>query len=193
MSSGLFGSGCNTLRVHAASVAEWIRTRHHPPVAVALIAAGERWPDGTLRPAIEDLWGAGAEISHLASADISPDAHLARLGYEAIRGTELDALMSCASGREPAAKGYGSDVAIAAETNGSAILPRLVDGSFTPTTPGLTAEIDRSRRPRLAESACRCIARGLKTVAVRRAHSYQAPSTTLGASSGVGSAHVVGC
>jgi 2-phosphosulfolactate phosphatase len=81
---------------NARAVADWIRAGHETPSPVAVIAAGERWTDGTLRPALEDLWGAGAVISHLASggASVSPEASLARLGYEAIRGAGLDALLS---------------------------------------------------------------------------------------------------
>ena len=44
---------------------------------VALICAGERWPDGTLRPAVEDLWGAGALVDLLLQGgwrDVAPEA-----------------------------------------------------------------------------------------------------------------------
>ncbi len=45
--------------------------------ASAIIAAGERWPDGTLRPALEDLLGAGAILAMVGSADLSPEARAA--------------------------------------------------------------------------------------------------------------------
>ena len=43
-----------------AAVARWLQARGG---TVAVVAAGERWPDGSLRPAAEDLWGAGAVLA----------------------------------------------------------------------------------------------------------------------------------
>jgi 2-phosphosulfolactate phosphatase len=46
------------------------------PRPIAVIAAGERWPDGSLRPSLEDLLGAGAIISALSVSghpDLRPD------------------------------------------------------------------------------------------------------------------------
>lgn len=96
-----------------------------------MIAAGERWGTGALRPAVEDLWGAGAVIAGLVAAgwdDLSPEAELARHGYESVCGRELDSLLGCAGGRELVDAGYRADVEIAAETNTSQAVPLLVDG-----------------------------------------------------------------
>lgn len=119
---------------NAAAVAGWIEASMEPGTGdVAVIAAGERCRDGTLRPAVEDLWGAGAVIAGLAAAgwtSVSPEAQAAVDGYAAIRGRERDALLACASGRELVDRGYRADVEIAAEVNVSAAVPLLLDGYF---------------------------------------------------------------
>ena len=85
---------------------------------MAVVAAGERWPDDSLRPAVEDLWGAGAVLSALAARGrpgFSPEARAARATYDAI-GTDLPAaLHACAGGQELDAIGFGADVDVAAE------------------------------------------------------------------------------
>jgi 2-phosphosulfolactate phosphatase len=56
------------------------------PGAVTVIAAGERWPDGSLRPALEDLLGAGMVIAALVECGgraLSPEAEAARACFEA--------------------------------------------------------------------------------------------------------------
>ncbi len=99
---------------------------------VAVVAAGELDGDD-LRPAAEDLWGAGATVLALAAhgcGPLSPEAQLAADAYEAVRGREAGALGACASGRELADGGFGGDVDIAAEVEASSAVPLLVDGAF---------------------------------------------------------------
>ncbi|WP_260850992.1 hypothetical protein [Rhodococcus sp. WB9] len=45
----------------------WIARHCTSTSVVSVIAAGEKWPGGELRPAIEDLWGAGAVLSALSA------------------------------------------------------------------------------------------------------------------------------
>lgn len=91
--------------------------------AVGLVPAGERWPDGTLRPAAEDLLGAAAIAAGLA--DRSPEADLAVAQFAAVRHRLPDVLAAVSSGRELIADGFAADVALAAELDASTCAPVL--------------------------------------------------------------------
>ncbi|MFM7427901.1 MAG: 2-phosphosulfolactate phosphatase [Elainella sp.] len=96
---------------------------------IGVIPAGERWPDGSLRPAFEDLVGAGAVISYL-EGDWSPEAQLAVAAYRHVQQA-LPALMAqCGSGQELIGRGFAQDVALAAELDVSPCVPSLIDGAY---------------------------------------------------------------
>lgn len=100
---------------------------------VAVVAAGERWPDGSLRPAAEDVWGAGAILSGLVERGVdglSPEAGLAVAAWRAVADDPAAALLACAGGRELVAGGFGDDVVVAAEVDASDVVPLLRDGEF---------------------------------------------------------------
>lgn len=112
---------------NAAAAAAWVAER-----SVSVIAAGERWPDGSLRPAVEDYWGAGAFIAGLAShssTESSVEARSAAAAYESLGDVDL-ALRSCDSGRELIGTGFADDVAVAAAVGSSEVVPVLTDGWF---------------------------------------------------------------
>jgi 2-phosphosulfolactate phosphatase len=101
-----------------------------PNDVVAVVASGERWKgDGSLRPALEDLWGAGA---FLRSLDIegSPEAEAAVAAWEKVDGRPP--LADCASGRELIAYGYPQDVEVAAQVGASEVVPVLSGEAFRP-------------------------------------------------------------
>ena len=96
---------------------------------IGLIPAGERWPDDTLRPAIEDLIGAGAIIDALGGA-MTAEARVARDAWRAAQG-DLDTLIGdCQSGRELIDRGFEIDVSLALERDVSAVAPMLRDGAY---------------------------------------------------------------
>jgi len=119
---------------NADAVASWLMAQHgRDGVRVLVVAAGERWPDGQLRPAVEDLWGAGAVIAGLRRrgwASLSVEATVAADVYENIRGDLQRGLHECVSGRELAVMGLAGDVDVAAEAEASAVVPRLVGAVF---------------------------------------------------------------
>lgn len=101
---------------------------------VGVIAAGERWPDGSLRPALEDLLGAGAVICSLdihgsGRTSLSIEAGTVATTFTASPDVAADVLAS-ASGRELIDGGFPEDVAIATEMDASAVVPVLVGGAF---------------------------------------------------------------
>lgn len=124
-STGSVPTYCGCLR-NASAVAR-AAASHGVPILV--IAAGERWPDGSLRPGIEDLLGAGAVI-HALPGRRSPDAALAEAAFLAARSELRAYLERCASGQELIQRDCAADVALAAELDTSPLAPRLVEGAF---------------------------------------------------------------
>jgi 2-phosphosulfolactate phosphatase len=119
------------------AVAKWLlqRCERQPTLRIAVIAAGERWPDGSLRPATEDQWGAGGLIDLLCEAGwrcVAPVAHAAAAAYRAIAHDIPTALGQCASGRELTKIGFADDVRTAAQLDCSGVVPLLRDGAFIP-------------------------------------------------------------
>lgn len=102
---------------------------------VAVIAAGERWPDGRLRPCIEDWLGAGAVISALGG-EVSADAAVARSVFLATSENLGPTIRDSLSGRELIDRGFAEDVEIALEIGQGAYAPRLVNGAYGPAPAG---------------------------------------------------------
>ncbi len=119
-------AGC--LRNAAATARAAQRLARGAPIG--LIPAGERWglTDGPMRPALEDVLGAGAIAAVLPGA-FSPEAELAAGQFGAARSRGLwGVLAACASGRELVADGFAADVTLAAAHDASEAAPRLRGG-----------------------------------------------------------------
>jgi 2-phosphosulfolactate phosphatase len=122
---------------NATAVAEWLVDhdfggRERP---VTFVAAGEHWPNGELRPALEDLLGAGAIIAALdrrrrSPSTLSRQAAAANATWQATRSDLHRVLRACVSGRELTADGYATDVVLAAEHDRQDAVPVLAGGAF---------------------------------------------------------------
>jgi 2-phosphosulfolactate phosphatase len=119
-----------------AAAAEWVSKQlsEDPQLKVVAIAAGERWKDGSLRPAVEDLWGAGGFLAALDVAGFSPEARAAAAAYQEAEKDLPGLLRDCAGGRELTQYGFPEDAAIAAELDASRAVPVLRDGKLTAST-----------------------------------------------------------
>jgi 2-phosphosulfolactate phosphatase len=96
---------------------------------IGLVPAGERWGDGSLRPAYEDWVGAGAVMDRLLGQDpgvrLAPEAEAAAAAFRTLRP-----LTECPSGQDLVERGFAEDVRIAAEVDASSVVPVLVEGRF---------------------------------------------------------------
>jgi 2-phosphosulfolactate phosphatase len=97
---------------------------------IAVIPAGEKWHDGSLRPSFEDFMGAGAVISYLRGK-LSPEAQLASKAYQGVCQSLKHLIKQCGSGQELIERGFEQDVDLASEINASNCVPTLVNGAYT--------------------------------------------------------------
>jgi 2-phosphosulfolactate phosphatase len=130
---GLAERGCTVVAAslrNRTAVARWLAARDG---TVAVVAAGERWPDGSLRPCAEDLWGAGAVLCLLPPAGLSPEARVAAEAFGAVEGSLAATLHECASGLELVEAGFAEDVELAAQLDAARVVPLLTGGEFVPS------------------------------------------------------------
>lgn len=108
------------------AVAAWLNevTR-----SVAVVACGERWPDGSLRPSLEDFLGAAALVSAF-HGPLSAEAEAAALAWNATADRVPGLVRQCASGRELDERGWTADLDYACQLDVSAVAPVLTDGGF---------------------------------------------------------------
>ncbi|MFA4133023.1 MULTISPECIES: 2-phosphosulfolactate phosphatase [unclassified Brevibacillus] len=109
---------------NAPSVARYIQQQNG---TVTVIACGERWGNGALRPAIEDMIAAGALLHELEGHRLSPEAEIAVAAFRATQDHLPAYLKTCASGQELISMGYPEDVELAAQWNQSGAVPVLND------------------------------------------------------------------
>ena len=109
--------------------------------SIAVIAAGERWGDGPLRPAVEDMLGAGAILAALDPSGAvggeccSPEARSARAAFLDVRPRLFEAISASTSGRELIARGWEDDVATSAALDVTTVVAELIDDAFVAAVP----------------------------------------------------------
>jgi 2-phosphosulfolactate phosphatase len=96
---------------------------------IAVIPAGEKWQDGSLRPSFEDFVGAGAVLSHLKGR-LSPESQLAIESYRGVQSSLKQLIKQCGSGQELIERGFGRDVDLALEVDVSHCIPTLLNGTY---------------------------------------------------------------
>lgn len=131
LSSAAMASGAHVIAGSLRNASAVSRAAQLLGKRIAVVPAGEHWPDGSLRPAIEDLLGAGAITRNLYGT-VSPEASLALSAFSDASKCLLERLLACSSGRELVERGFRRDVELASQLDVSDVVPILVDGAFVP-------------------------------------------------------------
>jgi len=102
---------------------------------IAVIPAGEKWEDGALRVAFEDMVGAGAIISQLmeclpAHGRVSPEARLAADAFRSVEGRLQELLRECVSGRELIERRFEEDITHILHPDAGDCAPVTRDGAY---------------------------------------------------------------
>ncbi|MBE9188862.1 2-phosphosulfolactate phosphatase [Gloeocapsopsis crepidinum LEGE 06123] len=97
---------------------------------ISIIPAGERWNNGSLRIALEDMIGAGAILSHMQGT-FSPEAKAAIAVFQSTKDALLSNLKSCISGKELITRRFAKDVELSAAYNISKCVPLFANNAYT--------------------------------------------------------------
>ncbi|HMS34026.1 MAG TPA: 2-phosphosulfolactate phosphatase [Ignavibacteria bacterium] len=111
---------------NAKAVAEFAMSKGKQ---ISVIPAGEKWTDGSVRYAVEDLAGAGAIISFL-KGKLSPESRSALAVYKSIETELKEQIEKCVSGKELIERGFGKDIDLASDFNVSSCVPGMINGAY---------------------------------------------------------------
>jgi 2-phosphosulfolactate phosphatase len=133
--AGVLVAGC--LR-NASAVGRWLAGKGFGSTErpVAIVAAGEKWPTGELRPAVEDLLGAGAIIEALGLSNgvgpgaFSAEAEAAAAVWRGQRHHLAETLNRSSTGRQLTEAGHAADIEVAAQFDAQDTVPVLADRAF---------------------------------------------------------------
>ncbi|GAA2701598.1 2-phosphosulfolactate phosphatase [Micromonospora olivasterospora] len=119
---------------NAGAAGRWLRDQGYgsTDAPVGVIAAGERWPDGSLRPSVEDQLGAACVLDALSGVPggLSVEAAMALAALASTPDVPA-AVRGCVSGRELVEGGFPDDVEVAVEVGVSEVVPVLRQGVFS--------------------------------------------------------------
>jgi len=96
---------------------------------IAVVPAGEKWNDGSIRFAIEDYFCAGAVISVL-NGNMSSEALAALNFYTGTKDDFRSIIGNCISANELLTRGFEEDVLFSLELNSSKTIPKLINGCY---------------------------------------------------------------
>ncbi|MFI9642692.1 2-phosphosulfolactate phosphatase [Micromonospora sp. NPDC051925] len=119
---------------NARAVGRWLRRHGYGSIdtPVGVVAAGERWPDGTLRPSVEDQLGAASVLDAISGVPggLSVEAAMALAALASTPDVPA-AVRGCVSGRELIEGGFAGDVEVAVQLDVSDVVPVLRRGVFS--------------------------------------------------------------
>jgi len=92
---------------------------------ILFIPCGERWPDGSLRSAVEDYTAAGGIIAAMGRQDCSPEAQAAVAVWQYYQAQNLQPLRECASALELQQRGFDADTVLCLQVDAAKQACRL--------------------------------------------------------------------
>jgi 2-phosphosulfolactate phosphatase len=110
-----------------------LQSRRGRRMIVAIVAVGERWPDGRARFALEDQLVAGAVVDALSDIgidDTSPEAAVASAAFAGLEHAVKHVLSACVSAKALAAQGRHDEVALAAQLDVTDVVPEFRERTF---------------------------------------------------------------